>query len=375
MIFVWIKPNGGLHESNTRWNHRARYAPGRAVDTAMTETDIATLMGAPFAKIFGFETFEEKLMNLEKRLANGEAPEDLSIIAGMFGEYKIVRIEKGDDYVENLLDNNNKLVYDHWLTAIMPINEFSSYKDSAVIILEKDGQERHNVINTKLELLCDKPFEKWPKYVGVYRGKEPYRITLKNWIGYYESYNENWEMLGNKMFENLPAFYGKEYAWVIYDNMGKSCRNYIDRNGNFLFDDIITSNIQPIGSNGMTDANIICLTRENDIESGEYLFFNTLSMKPIGDRWYDRYICIHGYKIALVKSGSKYNFLNLHENKYVFDEWCDDVARIGDRRDDGWLAYFANTNKVYQVWLNCWAKECEWGEFTQHIIQNKPYGV
>jgi hypothetical protein len=157
--------------------------------------------------------------------------------------------------------------------------------------------------------------------------------------------------------------------------MGKSCRNYIDRNGNFLFDDIITSNIQPIGSNGMTDANIICLTRENDIESGEYLFFNTLSMKPIGDRWYDRYICIHGYKIALVKSGSKYNFLNLHENKYVFDEWCDDVARIGDRRDDGWLAYFANTNKVYQVWLNCWAKECEWGEFTQHIIQNKPYGV
>ena len=37
------------------------------------------------AKIFGFETFEEKLMNLEKRLANGEAPEDLYIIAGMFG--------------------------------------------------------------------------------------------------------------------------------------------------------------------------------------------------------------------------------------------------------------------------------------------------
>lgn len=52
MIFVWITPEGELHECNTRWNHRAKYAPGHGVDSALNEVDIANLMGAPFGKVF-----------------------------------------------------------------------------------------------------------------------------------------------------------------------------------------------------------------------------------------------------------------------------------------------------------------------------------
>ena len=48
MIFVWITPEGKLHECNTRWNHEAIYAPGHGVDNALNEVDIANLMGAPF---------------------------------------------------------------------------------------------------------------------------------------------------------------------------------------------------------------------------------------------------------------------------------------------------------------------------------------
>ena len=53
MIFVWLDRFGNLYKSNTRWNHEADYAPGHGVDTAMTETDIAMLMGEPFEQVFG----------------------------------------------------------------------------------------------------------------------------------------------------------------------------------------------------------------------------------------------------------------------------------------------------------------------------------
>ena len=51
MIFVWIGRFGNLTVSNTRWNHDANYAPGHSVDHALTELDIARLMGAPFEQV------------------------------------------------------------------------------------------------------------------------------------------------------------------------------------------------------------------------------------------------------------------------------------------------------------------------------------
>ena len=59
MIFVWITPNATLHECNTRWNHKALYAPGRNVDHALTDVDLSNLMGGSIYKILGKKSFEE----------------------------------------------------------------------------------------------------------------------------------------------------------------------------------------------------------------------------------------------------------------------------------------------------------------------------
>ena len=58
MIFVWIGRFGNLIVSNTRWNHDADYAPGHSVDHALTELDIARLMGAPFEQVFGVKKID-----------------------------------------------------------------------------------------------------------------------------------------------------------------------------------------------------------------------------------------------------------------------------------------------------------------------------
>lgn len=52
MIFVWITPEGELHESNTRWNHHATYPLGHMVDHPFTKEEIEQLIGTPFENIF-----------------------------------------------------------------------------------------------------------------------------------------------------------------------------------------------------------------------------------------------------------------------------------------------------------------------------------
>ena len=52
MVFVWVTPEGELHESNTRWNHHATYPLGHMVDHPFTKEEIEQLIGAPFESVF-----------------------------------------------------------------------------------------------------------------------------------------------------------------------------------------------------------------------------------------------------------------------------------------------------------------------------------
>ena len=126
MIFVWINPNGELHECNTRWNHEARYAPGHSVDLALTQTDIERLMGAPFEAIFNSTNFYDKADEASDRLAKGDniatifdfverISKDYTLV-GLNGKYNIFSV------------NEKKLLFPHdWFKGIGLVNEFGDF--------------------------------------------------------------------------------------------------------------------------------------------------------------------------------------------------------------------------------------------------------
>lgn len=52
MIFVIVDDDGDLAYCNTRWNHIARYKPGRSVDNALSREEISQIIGKNFIKAF-----------------------------------------------------------------------------------------------------------------------------------------------------------------------------------------------------------------------------------------------------------------------------------------------------------------------------------
>jgi hypothetical protein len=166
MIFVWVDPYGNLYKSNTRWNHEADYAPGHGVDTAMTETDIAALIGEPFEQVFKVEKVD-RLEKIKERLANGEYPEDVFDFCVCRNDFNLVVAVDGK---YNVLREDNTFVWDK------PIEEWfdccESENDSGPICVWIG--EKYNYLNLDGTLLWKN--EEFPDIV--------------NWFDYVYEFNE-----------------------------------------------------------------------------------------------------------------------------------------------------------------------------------------
>lgn len=128
MIFVWINPEGELAYCNTRWNHRANYAPGHGVDNALNEQDIEHLMGAPFGEIFNVESFYDKVDNAHEELVGGKSK---GIIfnsyeqIGNTGRYIVNFKGKYNVYIED----EKRFLFPHdWFDFIQQINGYGDLK-------------------------------------------------------------------------------------------------------------------------------------------------------------------------------------------------------------------------------------------------------
>ena len=165
MIFVWINPSGELHECNTRWNHEAQYAPGRSVDQALNEVDIAKLMGAPFGKVFGVKSFDENIKEAEEKLANGEKPYDVFDLIGETVGNGTIIVFKGK---YNIIDNSGtKIILPNWVERIQP--EGNDY--FSLYYTDGNGYGRRNLLRgSDLTLVWDKPFDEWPSIMRVENG-------------------------------------------------------------------------------------------------------------------------------------------------------------------------------------------------------------
>jgi hypothetical protein len=153
MIFVWIDRFGNLCKSNTRWNHEAKYAPGHGVDTAMTETDIAMLMGEPFEQVFNVEKVD-KLEKIKERLANGEIPEDIFDSCVCRNDFSLVVTINGK---YNILREDNTFVWDKPIEEWFDYCSFSEYGSGCILV--KVG-EKYNFLKEDGTLVWKN--DEWP---------------------------------------------------------------------------------------------------------------------------------------------------------------------------------------------------------------------
>ena len=236
MIFVWITPEGELHECNTRWNHEAQYAPGHSVDNALNEVDIAKLMGAPFEKIFNIRviTVEEKDAEINQRLekkiklAEGDINYVFDDIGDTFGVGIFVR--NGGRW--NLLDaeTKSKLLLPVWFDDVIEETDdyfFVSYN------------RKPNVITKEGRYLWNHPFKEWFDVISI--SESPYFPVRKN-----NKYNflkkEDGNLLCNDVwFDGIDGTrwkkFGKELAYCpVWIGTGNDKRyNLLAYTGNMLW--------------------------------------------------------------------------------------------------------------------------------------------
>ena len=173
MIFVWITPDGDLHECNTRWNHRANYAPGHDVDHALDEVDIARLMGVPFENIFNIETVEQRdadlnhLLENKLRGAGGDLNAVFEDVGNTFGAGIFVRYENRWNLVD--VETKSKLLLPVWFDDV--IQEVDDY----MFVLHN---HKPNVITKEGRYLWNHPVKEWFDVISI--SESPYFIVKKN---------------------------------------------------------------------------------------------------------------------------------------------------------------------------------------------------
>lgn len=116
MIMLFINPEGELHECNVRWNHGingiTKFGPGRSVDHALTEMDIANIMGIPFEQVFNVKKVDI-IDNIKKHLANGEKPWDIfDYFSGMELGFGVVELNTTYGKKWNYLTEDGDLLWD-----------------------------------------------------------------------------------------------------------------------------------------------------------------------------------------------------------------------------------------------------------------------
>jgi hypothetical protein len=213
MVFVWINPDGEIHETNTRWNHGGNFI-SPDVDKAFTEAGIRKLMGgATLKEIFNVNTIYEKLDAVEERLANGEDPHDIfNIIFEWVRDINnsfLFPVKYGDKY--NLIEKNShgySLVFkDYWpdYVGVSPLNKIGD-------IYCRFG-DRIYIYTVENQLM---PIN---RYLSALQERIQNGESLNNLFGYLEPISGNYEVVG--------------FNTAIGGNKIE-CYNIITKDGNFL---------------------------------------------------------------------------------------------------------------------------------------------
>ena len=219
MIFVFVNGQGDLVYCNNRWNHNANYETGFSCDHAMSKEWISQLIGIRFDEVFKPNNkWKELLINIQKRLQNGEDP-----------EYIFDNVWKNDDgwtEVEirnkyNLINEKGELVYkgDNWFDYIGGF--FEGFVKVRI-------QNKYNFINEQGELLWKG--DNWFNHVTNFRNGVA-RVILDE--KGYNFINTQGELLwkGDNWFDYIGGFV-KGYTRVNIEGRGW---NFINTNGELLW--------------------------------------------------------------------------------------------------------------------------------------------
>ncbi len=221
MIFVFVDGQGDLAYCNTRWNHEANYKTGFSCDHAMSKEWISQLIGIRFDEVFKPNNrWKELLIQIKKRLKNGENPENIFDMVGYFsGGFAWVEID--DKY--NLINEQGELIWkgDKWFDDIDTF-----YKGFAIV---NRGDRGWNFINTNGELLWneDNWFDKVENFENGFA-----RVNKEgkgwNWI------NTNGELLWKEdiWFDSAYNF-SEGFASVKLEGRGW---NFINTKCEYLWD-------------------------------------------------------------------------------------------------------------------------------------------
>jgi hypothetical protein len=181
MIMLFINPDGELHECNVRWNHGfngiTKFGPGRSVDHALTEMDIANLMGVPFAKVFNVETFDEKKNKALEKLASGARAVDVFDKVSILKEIRLTAVILGGKFnFLRYIDSKEVMFPDYWFTKIEYLN------DQYVMLYINKDNVMFLEIETKNLLTFDEYSNKLLKAVA--EGADPSKVfDLTDYLG------------------------------------------------------------------------------------------------------------------------------------------------------------------------------------------------
>ena len=327
MIFVWVNPRGKLHECNTRWNHSAEYAPGHGVDTAMTEVDIAHLIGAPFERVFKYDNenvkkLNERLGHIEEVLSKTDIPISMETLNSLF-----------DGYIRN--DRDTYIVSVSGLYNILDINNFTF----------------------RLDEWCN-------KISGTFDTSKV--ISVENQQGLFNYLRNDYNFLSDEWFSSLEVFCD---TYGIVKQVDGSY-NIITINGNKCFHEEITSIITACTGNGRA------ILKVNNFYY-QSMLFDTAKLEVIGDRWFDGigYVGMHEYIPVLYDS--HYNFMDIN-GVYLFENWFDAMAKCSPAYNDGWLVgNFKGTDDYVDVYrVTPYGKvEKEDSEYATYRLNKKEYGT
>ena len=316
MIFVWITPKGRLHESNTRWNHEANYAPGRGVDMALKELDIAKLMGAPFKKVFNVTTFKQGIKDILSRLANGEEPEKLfTTVDRMPDKFGFVFVEYNGSW--NMLTKDERgVAFDMWFDY-EPRNFYN--------VLKCEINNKYNFITRNGELVWKYPPNKWFNY--GYPTDSNYFTKVR--IGKrYNAFNTNGDFLIKKPLEEWPTELSVSqengYYYIKYDT---KC-NYIDINGNLLWKHPIEEWFDSMGSGFFNDDGLMFVTINK-----KYNFINRkgkLLWKQPPENWFIYYYRLGNGFILVSADNNRTNIISAKTGKpiwnYPIHKWPSEMS-------------------------------------------------
>lgn len=121
-----------------------------------------------------FMTIDDVLVDIKRRLADGEDPKNIFDRVYDFNEYGVAKVILKSKF--NIINTNNEILCDEWFYCIDDFNEYG------VAVVELNN--KNNLINTKGEILCNKMYDWIGEFdengvAAVGLGGNKYHIDIK----------------------------------------------------------------------------------------------------------------------------------------------------------------------------------------------------